>query len=37
MPQITLTEAQLHLCELVAKLQLGEESKVARNLFQLLN
>ena len=37
MPQITLTEAQLHLCELIAKLQLGEESKVARNRFQLLS
>ena len=37
MPQITLTEAQLHLCELIAKLQLGKESKVARNRFQLLS
>ena len=31
MPQITLTEAQLHLCELIAKLQPGEEVQICQD------
>ena len=31
MTQITLTEAQLHLCELIAKLQPGEEVQICQD------
>jgi antitoxin (DNA-binding transcriptional repressor) of toxin-antitoxin stability system len=31
MTQITLTEAQLHLSELIAKLQLGEEVQTCQD------
>ena len=31
MTQITLTEAQLHLCELIAQLQPGEEVQICQD------
>ena len=31
MTQITLTEAQLHLCELITKLQPGEEVQICQD------